>query len=155
MPSWKWSAAGSRRKSTARTNSSCSSPQSVPPGRWFRRHRYDLPPEFFRLFLGESLAYSCAIFSRGATTLEEAQRAKLDLVCTKLNLQAGQRVLDVGCGSWVVYAAKEYDVHVTGITLSEPQARIARQRAEQAGVGDKVDIRVQDYREISGERFDA
>jgi len=121
------------------------------------RHHYDLPPEFFELFLGESLAYSCAIFSRGATTLEEAQQTKLDLVCTKLDLKPGQRVLDVGCGwgSWVVHAAKEYDVHVTGITLSEPQAQIARQRADAAGVGDKVDIRVQDYREISGERFDA
>src|SRR4051812_19902755 len=121
------------------------------------RHHYDLPPEFFKLFLGESMTYSCAIFSRGATTLEEAQRTKLDLVCTKLNLQPGQRVLDVGCGwgSWVVYAAKEYGVHVTGITLSEPQAKIARERAEAEGVGDKVDIRVQDYREITGEKFDA
>src|SRR3954471_22678022 len=121
------------------------------------RHHYDLPPEFFKLFLGESLVYSCAIFSRGATTLEEAQRTKLDLVCTKLDLKPGQRVLDVGCGwgSWVVHARKEYDVHVPGITLSEPQARIARQRAAEAGVADKVDIRVQDYREISGERFDA
>jgi cyclopropane-fatty-acyl-phospholipid synthase len=121
------------------------------------RHHYDLPPEFFKLFLGESLTYSCAIFSRGATTLEEAQRTKLDLVCTKLNLQPGERVLDVGCGwgSWVLHAAREYDVHVTGITLSEPQARIARERAAEAGVADKVDIRVQDYRELNGERFDA
>src|SRR3954471_10508084 len=121
------------------------------------RHHYDLPPEFFELFLGESLAYSCAIFSKGATTLEEAQRTKLDLVCTKLNLQPGQRVLDVGCGwgSWVIHAAKNHDVHVTGITLSEPQARLARERAEAQGVGDRVDIRVQDYREITGEQFDA
>jgi cyclopropane-fatty-acyl-phospholipid synthase len=121
------------------------------------RHHYDLPPEFFELFLGESLAYSCAIFSRGAQTLEEAQRTKLDLVCTKLDLQPGQRVLDVGCGwgSWVVYAAKEYGVHVTGITLSEPQARIARERAAAAGVESLVDVRVADYREMQGERFDA
>src|SRR4051794_23620578 len=94
------------------------------------RHHYDLPPEFFELFLDETMTYSCAIFSRGATTLEDAQRTKLDLVCTKLNLQPGERVLDVGCGwgSWVLHAAKEYGVHVTGITLSEPQARIARRR---------------------------
>jgi cyclopropane-fatty-acyl-phospholipid synthase len=103
------------------------------------------------------MTYSCAIFSRGATTLEDAQRTKLDLVCTKLNLQPGQRVLDVGCGwgSWVLHAAKEYDVHVTGITLSEPQARVARERAEAARLADKVDIRVQDYRELQGEQFDA
>ena len=121
------------------------------------RHHYDLPPEFFRLFLGESMTYSCAIFSRGATTLEDAQRTKLDLVCTKLNLQPCQNVLDVGCGwgSWVLHAAREYGVRVTGITLSEPQARIARERAAEAGVADAVDIRVADYRELRGERYDA
>ena len=121
------------------------------------RHHYDLPPEFFRLFLGETMTYSCAIFSRGATTLEDAQRTKLDLVCTKLGLQPGQRVLDVGCGwgSWVLHAAREYGVQVTGITLSEPQARIARERAAEAGFGDMVDVRVADYRELHGERFEA
>jgi cyclopropane-fatty-acyl-phospholipid synthase len=121
------------------------------------RHHYDLPPEFFKLFLGESFTYSCAIFSRGATTLEEAQHTKLDLVCTKLNLQPGERVLDVGCGwgSWAIHAATEYGVHVTGITLSEPQARIARERAEAAGVASLVDIRVADYREIQNEQFEA
>jgi cyclopropane-fatty-acyl-phospholipid synthase len=121
------------------------------------RHHYDLPPEFFALFLDASMTYSCAVFSRGATTLEEAQEAKLELVCSKLGLKAGERVLDVGCGwgSFAVYAASHHGVHVTGITLSPPQAEKARARAAGAGVADKVEIRVQDWRELTGERFDA
>src|SRR5687767_193506 len=99
-------------------------------------HHYDVSNEFFALFLDESMTYSCAIWSRGATTLEEAQRTKLDLVCTKLDLQPGERVLDVGCGwgAFALHAAREYGVHVTGITLSEPQASLARQRAAEAGL---------------------
>jgi cyclopropane-fatty-acyl-phospholipid synthase len=121
------------------------------------RHHYDLPPEFFALFLDESMTYSCAFFSRGARTLEEAQEAKLELVCTKLRLEAGQRVLDVGggWGSFALHAAARHGVHVTGITLSEPQAQVARRRAEEAGLADKLDFRVMDYRDIGGERFDA
>jgi len=120
------------------------------------RHHYDVSNEFFQLFLGESMTYSCAIFSRGAKTLEEAQETKLEMVCTKLGLQPGMRVLDVGCGwgSFAVHAAARHGVHVTGITLSEPQAARARERAQDAGVADKVDIRVQDYRELGSERFD-
>ncbi len=121
------------------------------------RHHYDLSNEFFALFLDESMTYSCAVFSRGAETLEDAQTAKLELVCTKLGLSAGDRVLDVGCGwgSFPVHAAAEHGVHVVGITLSEPQAELARERARAAGVEDRVDIRVLDYRELAGERFDA
>jgi cyclopropane-fatty-acyl-phospholipid synthase len=120
-------------------------------------HHYNLSNEYFSLFLDESMTYSCAIFSRGATTLEEAQRTKLDLVCTKLALQPGERILDVGCGwgAFALHAAREYGVHVTGITLSEPQAELARRRAQEAGLADKIDIRVMDYREITGETFDA
>ncbi|WP_053227597.1 SAM-dependent methyltransferase [Solirubrobacter soli] len=120
-------------------------------------HHYNLSNEYFSLFLDESMTYSCAIFSRGATTLEEAQRTKLDLVCTKLSLQPGERILDVGCGwgAFAIHAAREYGVHVTGITLSEPQAQLARERAAAAGLADKIDIRVMDYREIAGETFDA
>jgi cyclopropane-fatty-acyl-phospholipid synthase len=121
------------------------------------RHHYDLPSEFFALFLDDSMTYSCGIFSRGATTLEEAQETKLELVCTKLGIQPGERVLDVGCGwgSFAVHAAVHHGAHVTGITLSPPQAERARRRAEEAGVADRVDIRVQDWRELLGERFDA
>jgi cyclopropane-fatty-acyl-phospholipid synthase len=121
------------------------------------RHHYDVANEFFELFLDRSMTYSCAIFSRGAQTLEEAQETKLELVCTKLALTAGQRVLDVGCGwgSFATHAASRHGVEVVGITLSEPQARTARARAEAAGVGDRVEIRVMDYRELPEERFDA
>lgn len=122
------------------------------------RHHYDLPAEFFALFLDESMTYSCGVFSRGAETLEEAQEQKLEMVCRKLGLQAGERVLDIGCGwgSFAVHAASRHGVHVTGITLSPPQAEIARKRADDAGVGDRVDIRVMDYRELGGEQlFDA
>ena len=122
------------------------------------RHHYDVSNEFFELFLDESMTYSCAIFSRGATTLEEAQAAKLEMVCRKLALEAGERVLDIGSGwgSFAIHAAQKHGVHVTGITLSEPQADLARRRAAAAGVGDRVEIRVMDYRDIPGtERFDA
>ena len=121
------------------------------------RHHYDVSNEFFRLFLGEAMTYSCAIFSRGAPTLEEAQVAKNELVCTKLALQPGQRVLDVGCGwgSFAMHAAREHGAQVVGITLSEPQATLARARVADAGLKDEVEIRVQDYRELRGERFDA
>jgi cyclopropane-fatty-acyl-phospholipid synthase len=120
-------------------------------------HHYDVGNEFFALFLDESMTYSCAVWSRGAKTLEEAQETKRELVCTKLALKEGERVLDVGCGwgSFAVHAAQRHGVHVTGITLSEPQAAGARRRAEEAGVADRVDIRVMDYRELAGERFDA
>ncbi|HEY2053906.1 MAG TPA: cyclopropane-fatty-acyl-phospholipid synthase family protein [Solirubrobacterales bacterium] len=121
------------------------------------RHHYDVSNEFFALFLDESMTYSCANFTKGAKTLEEAQVEKLDTVARKLAIQPGERVLDVGCGwgSFSIRAAKEYGAEVVGITLSAPQAEEARRRAEAAGVGDKVDIRVMDYRDLAGERFDA
>jgi cyclopropane-fatty-acyl-phospholipid synthase len=121
------------------------------------RHHYDVSNEFFALFLDQSMTYSCAIFSRGAKTLEEAQVEKLDTVARKLAIEPGERVLDVGCGwgSFSIRAAKEYGANVVGITLSAPQAEEGRRRAEAAGVGDKVDIRVMDYRDLAGEKFDA
>jgi cyclopropane-fatty-acyl-phospholipid synthase len=121
------------------------------------RHHYDVANEYFALFLDESMTYSCGIFSRGATTLEEAQRAKLDLVCKKLALEEGERVLDIGCGwgSFAIHAAKTRGVHVTGITLSEPQAELGRKRAVEAGVADRVDLRVADYRDLADPPFDA
>jgi cyclopropane-fatty-acyl-phospholipid synthase len=122
------------------------------------RHHYDVSNQFFALFLDESMTYSCGHFEGDDDrTLEAAQEAKLDLVCRKLELQEGERVLDVGCGwgSFAMHAASRHGVHVTGITLSEPQARLARLRVTEAGLDDMIDIRVTDYRELGGERFDA
>jgi cyclopropane-fatty-acyl-phospholipid synthase len=121
------------------------------------RHHYDVSNEFFALFLDASMTYSCAIFGDFDEPLEVAQERKLETVCSKLSLLEGERVLDVGCGwgSFPVHAARHHGVHVTGITLSEPQARRARELASEAGVGDRVEIRVMDYRELRGERFDA
>src|SRR5271155_3663651 len=84
------------------------------------RYHYDVGNEFFALFLDESMTYSCAIFSRGASTLAEAQQTKLELVASKLELEPGMRVLDVGCGwgSFAIHAAREHGVQVVGITLS-------------------------------------
>ena len=124
------------------------------------RHHYDVANEFFALFLDESMTYSCAIFedpSRDDEPLESAQERKLETICRKLALTPGERVLDVGCGwgSFAVHAATRHDAHVVGITLSQPQARLARERAAAAGVADRVEIRVADYREMAGDQFGA
>ena len=122
------------------------------------RHHYDVSNDFFRLFLGPTMTYSCGVWARsGATTLEEAQEAKLELVCTKLGLRAGERVLDVGCGwgAFALHAAARHGVHVTGITLSPAQASRAQERVREAGLAEQVDIRLADYRELTTEPFDA
>jgi cyclopropane-fatty-acyl-phospholipid synthase len=121
------------------------------------RHHYDVGNEFFALFLDRSMTYSCAYWSGGAQTLEEAQEAKLELVCRKLALREGERVLDVGCGwgSFAIHAATRHGVNVLGITLSEEQAWLARERAGEAGVADRVEFRVADYRELPDPPFDA
>jgi cyclopropane-fatty-acyl-phospholipid synthase len=115
------------------------------------RYHYDVSNDFYRLLLGPSLVYSCAYFAAPEESLEEAQARKLDLICRKLDLRAGERMLDIGCGwgSLVIHAAAQYGVHATGITLSEPQAQLARERAAAAGVADRVTIRVADYRELA------
>jgi cyclopropane-fatty-acyl-phospholipid synthase len=121
------------------------------------RYHYEVGNDFFALFLDSSMTYSCAVYSRGAHTLEEAQQAKLELIATKLGLKPGQRVLDVGCGwgSFAIHAAKNHGVSVLGITLSQSQAALARERVAEAGATDSVEIAVADYRELAGTSFDA
>jgi cyclopropane-fatty-acyl-phospholipid synthase len=120
------------------------------------RYHYDAGNDFFATFLDPSMVYSCAYFLDPDEGLEDAQRRKLDLVCRKLQLSAGQRMLDVGCG-WgglVIHAAQHYDVEAVGVTVSSEQAEEARRRVKEAGVDDRVSILVRDYREVQG-RYDA
>ncbi len=121
------------------------------------QHHYDVGNEFFQLFLDRSMTYSCAYFSGGADTLEAAQEAKLELVCRKLGLGPGERVLDVGCGwgSFAIHAASRHGVQVVGVTLAEHQAQLARERIAAAGLSDRVEIRLADYREVIDGPYDA
>ncbi|MEU0254104.1 cyclopropane-fatty-acyl-phospholipid synthase family protein [Streptomyces sp. NPDC006184] len=122
-------------------------------------HHYDVGNDFYELVLGPSMVYSCAYWEAGTSgaTLESAQRDKLELVAAKLGLTAGQRLLDVGCGwgSMAVHAAREHGVSVVGITLSQEQAAYARKRVADEGLTDRVEIRVQDYRDVTDGPFDA
>lgn len=122
-------------------------------------HHYDVGNDFYELVLGPSMVYSCAYWESGeaGATLEDAQRAKLDLVCRKLALREDGRLLDVGCGwgSLVLHAAREYGVRAVAITLSQEQATYARKRVAEEGLTDRVEIRVQDYREVRDGPYDA
>ena len=117
------------------------------------RFHYDVGNDFYSLWLDHHMVYSCGYFERGDEDLDTAQSAKLDLVCRKLRLRPGERFLDIGCG-WgglLIHAAKHYNVHAYGITLSEQQASLARERIDAAGLRDRVEVEVRDYRYI---RFD-
>nr|WP_223241792.1 cyclopropane-fatty-acyl-phospholipid synthase family protein [Streptomyces sp. CBMA123] len=120
-------------------------------------HHYDVGNDFYGLVLGSSMVYSCAYWTPEAKSLEAAQEAKLDLICRKLGLRPGMRLLDVGCGwgSLVLHAAKHYGVTAVGVSISEEQVALARARVEEAGLADRVEIRLQDYREITDGPFDA
>jgi cyclopropane-fatty-acyl-phospholipid synthase len=124
-------------------------------------HHYDLSNAFYRLILDPSMAYSCAYWesARPGITLEQAQRDKLDRICRKLGLddRPGMRLLDVGCGwgSLSLYAAEHYGARVLGITLSAEQKTYTESILAERGLGDRVEIRVQDYRTVTDSSFDA
>ncbi|MFF5519711.1 class I SAM-dependent methyltransferase [Streptomyces coeruleorubidus] len=120
-------------------------------------HHYDVGNDFYEIVLGPSMVYSCAYWPSPESTLEQAQHDKLELVCRKLGLGPGQRLLDVGCGwgSMAVHAAREHGVSVVGVTLSQEQAAYARKRVADEGLTDKVEIRVQDYRDVRDGPYDA
>ncbi|AVH61385.1 MULTISPECIES: SAM-dependent methyltransferase [Streptomyces] len=132
-------------------------------------HHYDVGNDFYETVLGPSMVYSCAYWAfhdahhdapQNASpegTLEDAQRDKLELIASKLGLKPGQRLLDVGCGwgSMAIHAAREHGANVVGVTLSQEQAAYARKRVADEGLTDKVEIRVQDYRDVADGPYDA
>ncbi len=120
------------------------------------RAHYDLGNDFYRLFLDRTMTYSSAVFEHPEQPLDGAQLAKYRALAVKAGLNAGDHVLDIGCGwgGFAEYAAGELGCRVTGITLSEEQARFAAERMRRAGLADRVEIRIQDYRDVEG-RFDA
>lgn len=116
---------------------------------------YDLGNEFFELFLDPSLMYSCAIFLDETESLEVAQQRRLQRICTKLDLKAGERVVEIGTGwgGFAIYAARHHGVHVTTTTISQRQHDLARERIDRAGLGDRITLLLQDYRDLKG-RYD-
>jgi cyclopropane-fatty-acyl-phospholipid synthase len=144
-------------------------PEEVHPGMWWGlrhslsrdsraiSHHYDVSNRFYEWILGPSMAYTCAVYPSDDSTLEEAQEEKVDLVCRKLALQPGQRLLDVGCGwgTMVLHAARYYGARAIGVTLSRQQAEYGQKRLADAGLSRTAEIRWDDYRNVTEEGFDA
>jgi cyclopropane-fatty-acyl-phospholipid synthase len=116
------------------------------------RYHYDVSNDFYRLWLDENMVYSCAYFENGDEDLAIAQEKKIDHILTKIQLRPGDTLLDIGCGwgALVLRAAKKYGAKCVGITLSENQAALAKELVAQAGLNDRIEIRLQDYRDVNG-----
>jgi cyclopropane-fatty-acyl-phospholipid synthase len=120
------------------------------------RYHYDAGNDFFALFLDRRMVYSCAYFPTRTEDIDAAQEAKLELICRKLRLGEGERLLDVGCG-WgglVIYAAQRYGVRALGVTLSEQQYELTQRRIAEAGLEGRVEVRLLDYRDVEADAFD-
>ncbi len=144
-------------------------PEEVRPGLWWGlrhslgrdsraiSHHYDVSNRFYEWILGPSMAYTCAVYPGRDASLEEAQEEKVDLVCRKLDLQPGQRLLDVGCGwgTMVLHAAEHYGARVIGVTLSRQQAEWGQKAIAAAGLSDRAEVRHLDYRQVEETGFDA
>jgi len=120
-------------------------------------HHYDVSNDFYELLLGPSMTYSCALFNEPTDSLEKAQARKYELICAKLGLCPGMRLLDVGCGwgGMVLHAARNHGVTAVGVTISRRQFEYASRRVAEAGLADRIEIRLEDYREIRRGPFDA
>ena len=116
------------------------------------QYHYDVSNDFYAQWLDPAMVYSCAYFENGDETLEQAQQKKIDHILTKVRLQPGQTLLDIGCGwgALVMRAAQQFGARCVGITLSQHQHDLARERVRAAGLEDRVDIRLQDYRDVTG-----
>nr|WP_307736155.1 class I SAM-dependent methyltransferase [Massilia pinisoli] len=117
------------------------------------RYHYDVSNEFYSLFLDPAMVYSCAYFENGDEDLATAQQKKIDHILTKIGVQPGQTLLDIGCGwgALVMRAASKFGARCVGVTLSERQCELARTRVAEAGLRDRVEIRLQDYRDVDGQ----
>ncbi|MDF1776388.1 MAG: cyclopropane-fatty-acyl-phospholipid synthase [Rhizobiaceae bacterium] len=115
-------------------------------------HHYDVSNAFYRLFLDEGMVYTCGYFKDWGNSLDQAQEDKLDHICRKLRLKPGERLLDIGCGwgSMLIHAARHYGVSGYGVSLSEEQTALARERISAAGLDDKIRIDIKSYEDVTG-----
>jgi cyclopropane-fatty-acyl-phospholipid synthase len=120
-------------------------------------HHYNVSNDFYRVVLGPSMTYSCAVFASPTTSLEEAQAAKHELISRKLALEPDMRLLDIGCGwgGMLLHAAREHGVRGVGVTVSTRQAELAEKRVAEAGLADRIEVRLQDYRDVDDGPYDA
>ena len=119
-------------------------------------YHYDVPSEFYRMFLGETMGYTCGYYIDENTGMDDAQIEKMDIICRKLRLKPDEALLDIGCGwgNFAVYAAKQYGVNVTGITLSSEQKAYAERWVEKEGLSGRISIKIQNYRDLGSQKFD-